>query len=177
MNCSHVQADGCALRLRPRRPDRGPGFTILELVMGLAIGTIMTVVAVPIMGTIMTTMRMNSSATAIATAISQTRYNAIMNSQIYTIAFSAPSNTYVVTNVKTGTAATVVPFASPSVALNGGTAGTYTFTLCPNGTAWGAGGICSPNPPAAPALSVTYQGRQTNINVSSVGNVTTTIIH
>lgn len=153
------------------------GFSLVELLMVLLIGTILTVMAVPILGTVMSSMRVNSMVNAISGAIGKTRYRALTSSQAYTLALNVPANTYIVTNVSTATADGPVPLPSTSVVVNGGANSTYTYTFCPNGTVYGAGGTCSNNPNLPPALAITNQTRQTNISVSTVGNVTTTIIH
>jgi Tfp pilus assembly protein PilE len=155
---------------------RSSGFTVLELLLVVAVGIILAGVAIPMMSSAMNNMHVNSVVDAITGAVSKTRYQSIMTSQPYTLAITAPSNTYVVTNVTTGTASATVPLPNQTVAINSGTAATYTFTFCPNGTVWGAGGGC-PGIVLPPALSVSSQGRQVNLSISSVGNVTTTSIH
>lgn len=151
------------------------GFTIVELLIVVLVGTILTAISVPVIRSAMTDAKISSTVSAISGALSQTRYAAIMNSNVYTLVVTAPANTYTVTNVTTGVANTAVPLPSTVVAINGGAGATYTFTMCPNGTVSGAGGVCPPTTnPVPPALSATYNGRQVNINVSTVGNVTTT---
>lgn len=142
----------------------------------MAIGTILTLISIPIFSSAMTTMRLNSMANNVTAAVGKTRYRSLMNSQIYTLTLNTPANTYVVTNVATGVVDPAVPLPSTAVAINGGGKATYTFTFCPNGTVYGAGGVC-PGANATPALTLTYLSRQTNITVSSVGNVTTASIH
>ncbi len=156
--------------------NKSQGFSLPEILIVLLIGTILTAIAIPIMNVAMASMRMSSTVSAITAAISQTRHRAIMNSQAYTLVLTTPGNIYVVTNVATNLADLAVPLPSQAVAINGGANATYTFTLCPNGTVYGAGGTC-PNNNGPPALIATYQGRQSNINVSSVGSVTTTNVH
>ena len=134
---------------------------------------ILAALAVPVLSSAMTNMRINSAVTQFSGALASSRYRAIKDSQPYTFVLTAPANTYVVANTITGTATTPVPIPS-YISINGGAAGTYTYTLCPNGTVYGAGGCPSVNP--APALSFTYQGRQINLAVSGVGNVITTVI-
>ncbi len=152
------------------------GFTILELLLVVAIGIILTAVAIPMINSALNNMHVNSMVDAISGAVSKTRYQAIMASQPYTLAITAPANTYVVTNVATTAASTAVPLPSQTVVINGGTAATYTLTFCPNGMVYGAGGAC-PGASLPPALSVSSQGRQINVSISSVGNVSTTSIH
>lgn len=151
---------------------RSGGFTLLELLLVIFVGTVLMAVAIPTMRSVMNNMRVNSMVSAISGAVAKTRYQAIMGSQPYTLTITAPANTYVVTNVTTTVASAPVPLPGQNVALNGGAGATYTFTFCPNGTVYGAGGVC-PGANAPPALSVSSQGRQVNVNVTSVGNVTT----
>ncbi len=151
------------------------GFTLVELLIVVLVGGILTAISIPIFQTAMADMQINSEVSAISGALSQTRYAAIMNSQVYTLVFTAPGNTYVVKNVSTGIANGAVPLPSNSVTINGGTNATYIFTLCPNGTVYGSGGIC-PGNTLPPGLTVTNLARELTINVSSVGNVSTTSI-
>ena len=155
---------------------RSRGFSLLELVIVTAIGTILTLVSIPVINTTMAGMRLSSTVNSLTGALSAARYRAIMNSQVFTLALAEPANTYVVTNVGTGQADAAVPLPSKAVAINGGGTATYTFTFCPNGIVYGSGGVC-PGNNTPPALTATSLGRQINISVSSVGNVTTTTIH
>lgn len=157
-------------------PCKCAGLSLPELLIGMAIAAILTAMSVPVVNSTMARMRMNSAASAISTAISKARYLAIRNSDIYTLAINVPQNTYVVTDVTANVANSAVPLPN-TVAINGGTAAVITYTLCPNGTVYGAGGTCTNNLNSPPALVVTYSQLQTNINVSTVGNVTTTVIH
>lgn len=159
-----------------RSPRLDEGFTILELLVVLAIGIVLTAATVPVLGSAMSRMRLNSAVASISTAISKTRYLSIRNSDIYTLAITVPQNTYVVTDVSANVVDRVEPLPN-LVAINGGAAAVYTYTFCPNGTVYGAGGTCVNNANLPPALSATYQNRQTDISVSTVGNVTTKNIH
>ncbi len=152
------------------------GFTIAELLVAMAVAAILAAMSVPIVNSTMARMRMNSAVSAISSAVSQARYQAIRNSDVYTLAISVPQNTYVVTDVSTNVASTAVPLPN-TVSINGGNTAVFTYTLCPNGTVYGSGGTCTNNVNASPALTVTYAQLQTSINVSTVGNVTTTVIH
>ena len=152
------------------------GFTIVELLIVVLIGSLLTAISVPLYKSAMISMQLNSTVSAISGAISQTRYAAIMNGHVYTLVLTTPANTYVVSDVTESTANGAVPLPSTAILINGGTSATYTYTLCPNGTAYGAGGTCIANNTVPPALSATNNGRQININVSGVGSVTSTRI-
>jgi len=152
------------------------GFSMLELTVVLLIAGILAAFAIPVVDASMTSLRLNSTTTAMSSAISNTRYRAIKDSQIYTLVLTTPANTYVVKNTATGATDPLAPLPYPAIALNGATSTTYTFTLCPNGTVYGAGGAC-PGNSAPPTIAATYQGKETDISVSSAGNVTTKTIH
>jgi prepilin-type N-terminal cleavage/methylation domain-containing protein len=166
----------------PTKGRQQRGFTTPELLVALIVGTIMTVVAIPMFLTALNNARLSNAVSSISSIVSSTRYQALMKSQIYTVVLTVPANSWVVTNVSTSTAGAATPVSNgQTVRINGGTAATFTYTFCPNGTTYGAtSGLCpgqagftSTNPPA---LSLTYGSRQVNLAVSTVGNVTTTII-
>ena len=146
------------------------GFSVPELLIVMLVAAVLTAVAMPMYNSAMNNMRMNGTASAISGAVSRTRYRAVMTSQAYTLVITAPANTYVVKNLSTAVSDSAIPLPNSGIAINGGTAGTYTFTLNANGTVSGAGGG------AIPALALTYQGHETDITVSGVGNVTTKIV-
>jgi prepilin-type N-terminal cleavage/methylation domain-containing protein len=163
---------------RSRSCEKGlRGFTIVELMIVVLVGLVLTAISVPLFKTAMMNMQLNSTASAITGAISQTRYAAIMNAQVYTLVITVPGNTYVVSNVTAGTANSAVPLPGTAIAINGGTAATYTFTMCPNGSVYGAGGTCVSATTTPPAISVSNSGAQINISVSGVGYVSTTRVH
>src|SRR5690348_1882534 len=145
---------------------RSKGFTIIELLVVMAIGLVIAAMSIPVVQSALSSMRLNSAVTSISTTISKTRYRAIRNSDIYTLAISTPLNTYVVADVSANVVDRVEPLPS-LVAINGGGAAVYTYTFCPNGMVYGAGGTCVNNANLPPALSATYQTRLTNINVST----------
>lgn len=155
---------------------KAPGFSLIELLIAMAIGAVLLAMSVPVIGGTMSRMKMNSATSSISGAVTKARYRAIRNSDTYTLALSAPKNTYVVTDVVTNVADAPVPLPS-TVAINGGTTAVYTYTFCPNGTVYGAGGSCTNNLNLPPALVITYATRQTNISVSTVGNVSAKVIH
>lgn len=159
----------------PRRKT-SRGFTLVELVIALFVGTVLTAMAVPLWTQAQAIMRLNSMVSAMSSAISQTRYRSIMTSQPYTLVINSPGDTYLVTNLTTGTADPTIPLTPHAVAINGGGSASYTFVFCPNGTVWSAVGTTAncPGTGVPPALSAAYENRQINLNVSSVGNVTTT---
>jgi prepilin-type N-terminal cleavage/methylation domain-containing protein len=152
------------------------GFTVAELLIAMVVGVILTAMSVPVLSSTMSRMKMNSATSSISSAITKSRYRSIRNSDIFTLAITAPQNTFVLTDATTNVADAAVPLPK-DVAINGGKSAVYTYTLCPNGTVYGAGGACINNVNPPPALVLTYSTRQTNITVSTVGNVTAKVIH
>jgi prepilin-type N-terminal cleavage/methylation domain-containing protein len=148
------------------------GFSLIELMFALLVGTILTAMAIPVWGSAQAYMRLNSAVSTMSAALTQARFQAIMTSQPYSVTINAPADTYVVTNLKTGVASNAIPITPHGVAINGGAAAAYTFVFCPNGTVWAAGAAC-PGAGVPPVLTAAYQGRLINLNISSVGNVTT----
>lgn len=155
---------------------RSRGFSMLETLMVVLILAVLTAITLPFYNGSRSDSQMNGTVGSLASVLTQTRYAAIMNSQIYTVVLTVPANTYVVTNVTTSTAQTTVPLPYTSVLINNGSAATYTYTFCPNGITYGAvSGLC---PPATivtpPVLTLSNLTRKVQLNVSSVGNVTPT---
>lgn len=159
-----------------RTRNSSAGLSLPELVVALLIGVVAAAIAIPAVTSAIASMRMHSMITDVGGAISRTRYRAIMNSQTYTLAIAAPADTYVVTDVSSGAVDAAIPLSEQSVAIGGGANAIYTFTFCPNGMVYGAGAAC-PAVTAPPVLVISYQGRISDINTTSVGNVTTTVVH
>lgn len=155
---------------------RSRGFSMLETMMVVLILSVLVAMTLPFYNGSRSDSQMNGTVGAVSAVLTQTRYAAIMNSQIYTVVFTAPANTYVVTNLTTNKAQSAVPLPYTSVLINTGTAATYTFTFCPNGMAYGAvSGVCPPTTIVnAPVLTLSNLTRKIQLNVSSVGNVTPT---
>lgn len=162
-----------------RNPDfhhKAKGTTVLEVVMVLLIAAVLTAITLPFYNGSRFDSQMNGTVGAISAVVTQTRYAAIMNSQIYTLVITAPANTYVVTNVSTSTAQSAVPLPYTAVLIDAGASATYTYTFCPNGMAYGAvSGLCPPSTIVAPpVLTLSNTTRKVQLNVSNVGNVTPT---
>lgn len=140
----------------PAARKRSRGFTTLEMVMVVAVGVVMTAIAVPLVQSSLRTFRLGGSVSAVTGAIESTRYRAIFDGCPYRLSFNNATNTYQVSNTVTGGACAAayanvgapVPFGNPGqVALNqnltfqfspGGSvqtiAGAPTFTLSNVGT-------------------------------------------
>lgn len=153
------------------------GFTLMETVLVVAIGLIMTAVATPILQSGMAAFKLRGTVSSITGAIQSTRYQAIVQGIPYQIVFDSAGKTYQINNQPggagpfkpvcsvTGAASCPVSLAtSGSVALDVD----MTLTFSPGGK------VTSPNN-AAMTMQVTGYGKPTEtIKVSSYGNINVT---
>ena len=154
-----------------RRPGGSHGFTLIELVMSVAVAMILTAISVPIVSTAVVNYRMTSSVNAITGVINSTRYRAIYNGYQHTIAFSKTNGTYqLASKIPPATTfsnvGTAIPFQSigaPSMTLNND----VTLQFNPSG-------IVSATTGSMTNINLTYKGQSRTIQVSPYGSVTVT---
>ena len=151
----------------PRPPAFAPdGFTLIEMVIVLAILTVLTAVCLPLFQSATKSYRMSSAVLAVTGAIQSTRYQAIMHGYPYTLTLDPTTQTYQVKNELPGAAtftnvSTAIPWsADQGIALSPAT----TLQFSP-------GGIVTVNSGAM--VLILNDGTVTEtITVSEVGNVT-----
>jgi prepilin-type N-terminal cleavage/methylation domain-containing protein len=140
------------------------GFTLIELIIVLLIGTILTAMAVPQVKTQMNYHRLNSAVAMAKWAIQSTRFQALAKGYPYQVVFSATNVNYQIQNLPTGAVyqniGTVVPLASWPMTFNADT----TISFKPNGAVTATVG--------SNVFTITYQGTTKTITVSNYGNVT-----
>jgi type IV pilus assembly protein PilA len=156
------------------------GFTLLELLIVVAIASVMAAIAIPVIGNTLRVYKMRSAVTAVTSVISSTRYQAIFHGCKTQVVLTASTSTYQVQTEAPayggqvcGTAFTNVDGALPlmgtGIALNQNV--TLTFT---------PGGGVGSNPAMNPIqLTLSYPGFTTTvvneqITVSNYGNITVT---
>lgn len=83
-----------------RRASRG--FSLIELVLVVAVGLIMAAMAVPVISQSLRTFRLRAAISGVSGAIQSTRYRAILDGCRYQIAFNNAANTYQVSSETTG---------------------------------------------------------------------------
>jgi prepilin-type N-terminal cleavage/methylation domain-containing protein len=164
---------GVSVRARGAR-----GFTLLELLVVVAIASVLAAMAVPVIVNTMRVYRMRAAVSSVTGAISSARYQSIFHGCKTQIVFTAGTYSYQVNSEQpayggqaclTGYAAvgTAVPLMGQGVAINQ----TVTFTFSP-------GGGVSSTPVMTPmTMTLTYPGFLTTvptevITVSTYGNVT-----
>jgi Tfp pilus assembly protein FimT len=142
------------------------GFTLIEIVIVILVGMILTAMAIPQIKSSLNTYRLNSAVAMAKWSIQSTRFQALMKGYPYQVAFSSTNFNYQIQNLPSGTTyanvGSTVPLASWPMTLSADT----TLRFLPNGSVNApVGGL---------SFTITYQGTTKTITVSNYGNVTVT---
>ena len=143
------------------------GFTMVELVLTLTIGSILTAMAIPQARTVLNQYRLQSAVASATWAVQSTRYQALMAGYPYQVVFTQSAGTYQIQDLPIGATTyanvgTAIPLSGSSVSLNQDT----TLQFSPNGSVTATtGGL---------TFTVTYMNSTKTITVSTYGNVKVT---
>jgi prepilin-type N-terminal cleavage/methylation domain-containing protein len=150
-------------RLKSKRLGHNRGFTMIEVVIVLLIGSILTAMAIPQIKSQLYAYRLNSAVAMAKWAIQSTRFQALMKGYPYQVVFSSANTNYQVQNLPSGSTyqnvSSVVPLASWPMTVNQDT----TINFKPNGMVTATVG--------SNVFTITYQGATKTITVSNYGNV------
>lgn len=160
-------------RTRESRMRGSRGFTLIEVVVVVAIAMVMMAAAVPVVQASMRYFQLRSGISAVTGAIQSTRYQAIFQGCPYQLAFTAATRSYQVSSTTPlaggvgCTAAYVavggaVPIFGNALTLGADT----TMQFHPGGSVTPAGGI---------AMTVGNGAQVATISVSNYGNVNVTM--
>jgi prepilin-type N-terminal cleavage/methylation domain-containing protein len=153
---------------RRRAPSAARGFSLIELLFVIAIGLILTLIAMPLVMNVSSYLRLRSATASLTGAIQSTRYNAIYQGYPYTVTFSKATSTIQVANQPPGASGFVnvgnaMPFStSPKVQLGAD----VTLQFSPSGVVRATAGTTT--------LTLTGGNRTATIVVSSYGNTNVT---
>ena len=153
--------------LKPTLRTKVHGYSLIELLMGLLIGTILTAMAIPQVTAIRNQYRLQGAVDSSTWAIQSTRYQALTAGYPYQVVFSKSAGTYQIQNLPTGTATYAnvggaVPISGSNVSLNQDT----TLQFQPNGALTAVQGALS--------FTLTYNGNTKTITVTNYGNISVT---
>jgi prepilin-type N-terminal cleavage/methylation domain-containing protein len=140
------------------------GYSAVELVMALLVGSILTAMAVPQVRAGLYKYRLNGAVASATWAVQSTRYQALMEGYPYQVVLTAANQTYQIQNLPPGSASyanvgTPVPLSGNPVTLNQDT----TLQFKPNGAVTASVGGLS--------FTITYQGKTGTVTVTNYGNV------
>jgi prepilin-type N-terminal cleavage/methylation domain-containing protein len=140
------------------------GYSLVEIIMVMLIGSILTAVAVPSVKSVINNYRLNSAVAMAKWSIQSTRFQALAKGYPYQVIFDATNVNYQIQNLPSGTTyvnvGSAVPLAAWPMTMNQGS----TITFQPNGF------VNATNN----SFTITYQGVTATITVSNYGNVTVT---
>jgi len=143
-----------------------PGFTLIELIMIMVIGLILTLVSVPLITNVYQTFRVNAAISAVTGAIQTTRYQAISNGYPFRVVFSKANSNYQVQS-DPNLAGTFANVGSPVPLSNAAVLGQDTTILChPGGLITATVGSTT--------LTLISHGKTESIAVSTYGNIKVT---
>ena len=145
-------------------PRKNRGYTMIEIVMAMLVGLILTAIAIPQVKSGMYSYRLDSAVAMAKWAIQSTRFQALKDGYPYQVVFTAATKSYQIQNLPSGTTyqnvGTSVPLAGWPMTVSQDT----TINFKPNGMVTATVG--------SNVFTITYQGTTKTITVSNYGNVT-----
>jgi Tfp pilus assembly protein FimT len=144
---------------------RSRGFSLIEVLVIVAIGTILTVISIPSISSGLRNYRLEGAISSVTWAVHSTRYQALMEGYPFQVVFSSAANTYQIQSSPTGVAGpysnvgSATPFSAYPVTLSADT----TLNFRPNGFVQATTGTL--------VFNVAYQGVCQKISVTNYGNV------
>jgi prepilin-type N-terminal cleavage/methylation domain-containing protein len=163
MTCGSLKPHSTRRTFRARA---SRGFTLLELVLVVAVGMILSAIAIPIIGNTMRVYAMRSAVSSLTGAISSSRYQAIFHGCKSQVVISHATYSYQVQS------------EAPAFGAAPGCAAAFTNVGADLTLTFSPGGSVISNPVASPiTLTLTYPGFTTTvpaetITVSNYGNIT-----
>jgi len=158
------------LRLRKNGPCAQAGFTMLELMLVVAIMLVLMAFAIPQIQGTLNWYRLNSAVAAVNWSVQSTRYQALMEGYPFQVTYNATNNTYQLASDPTNTGSfanvgSAVPISGDAIVVSQ----TDAIQFKPYGFVTPATGsnLC---------FHITYKGLTKYISVSNYGNVAITTI-
>jgi Tfp pilus assembly protein FimT len=137
---------------------------MVELIMALLIGSILTAIAIPQGKAVINNYRLQGAVASCTWAIQSTRYQALEQGYPYQVVFTASSKSYQIQNLPTGAVTyanvgSAVPISGETVTLSQDT----TLQFKPNGSVTATTGALN--------FQIIYQGVTKTVTVSNYGNI------
>jgi Tfp pilus assembly protein FimT len=151
-------------QVRSSRSASARGFSMVELLLVVMVGIILTGIAIPQVKTQMYNYRLNSAVAMAKWSIQSTRFQSLMKGYPYQVSFSAANTNYQIQNLPNGVTYQNVGSAVPLAAWPMTVSADTTINFRPNGMVTATVGTNS--------FTITYNGTTKTITVSNYGNVT-----
>jgi type IV fimbrial biogenesis protein FimT len=152
------------------------GFSMLEALIVVAIGLLLTAMAVPSARTAIATYQLDAAVDTAAGALQGPRYQAIMHGYTYQVDFNGTTNQIQLSSeippaTTFSSIGSAVPISTSAVTVgvgtpNSGSAGHLILQCKPNGSVTTASGQAMPA-----SLTITYNGTTKTLTVSNYGSV------
>jgi Tfp pilus assembly protein FimT len=143
------------------------GYSLIELTMAIAIGIVMTAIAIPQVQSGINNYRLRGAVASATWAIQSTRYQALSQGYPFQVVLNATTNQYQITSQPPGTSSfsnvgNPVPLSGSPITLDQNT----TLQFKPNGAVTAPVGTLN--------FTISYQGLTKTITVSNYGNISVT---
>jgi Tfp pilus assembly protein FimT len=151
-------------RRRSKRCNRTCGFTVVELLLVVAIGLILTAMAIPEIKSLVSRFRLQGAIASSTWAIQSTRYQALQLGYPFQVVFTASNNSYQIqssplNNATYTNVGTSVPFSGSATTLSANT----TLQFKPNGFVSATAGALN--------FTMSYQGLCQKATVTNYANI------
>src|SRR5882762_932572 len=170
--CARDILDRSRSRARRRSAFAARGFTIVELLVTMAVGMILAAFAVPHLQSAMNFFRLRSAASSVTGAIQSTRFQAIFHGCPYALAFNNAAMTYQVSAQQPGAGGCAAGFTNVGAAIP--ITNAASVTLNQNVTFQFRPGGLTQTTVGVPTLILDAHGTKETIAVSTYGNITVT---
>jgi Tfp pilus assembly protein FimT len=148
--------------------NRAGGFTLIELVISVAVTVVLTTISVPIVSHVLQGYRLRAAVSNVSGAISATRYRAIYQGYPFALTLDKANATYQLSSKAPSATSfsdvgSAIPFQTAGISLDQDN----TLTFSPSG-------VVSASAGSPITVKLTYQGKTETITVSSYGNIKVT---
>ncbi|MGD0907259.1 MAG: prepilin-type N-terminal cleavage/methylation domain-containing protein [Candidatus Acidiferrales bacterium] len=151
------------------------GFSLIEILVALLIGSLLTAMAIPATQSALASYQLDAAVNSVTGAIQGTRYQAIMHGYLYQVDIDPTANTFQVSSEPGGAASftpigSAIPVSGSPVTISAGTSNGSpshaTLQFKANGAVLVASGQTPPL-----SFTISYKGTTKTLTVSNYGSI------